>query len=166
MESFEITFFCDKRLHPDSTDSSCVLKELYGKTVRLENEVLFDTFDYDDNDFFEIRCSIFGLVLTKENFMAFINCIAGFVEKAFDAFDACVLATGIYELTYYRIENIHRISDLMNILYQFPICFLCGNSDADIKGARILLHTPEVLCLYQENAQQILKKPLNENLMT
>ena len=63
MESFEITFFCDKRLHPDSTDSSCVLKELYSETVRLENEVLFDTVDYDDNDFFERNCARIQLYL-------------------------------------------------------------------------------------------------------
>lgn len=156
MESFEITFFCDKQINPDSTNSSDVLKELYFEKVHLENQAVFETFDCEGNDFFEVRCSIFGLVLTEENFPAFINCIAGFVEKAFDAFDACAFATGIYELTYYYIENAHRISDLKNLLYKFPICFLREKTQADINGAHILLHTPDMLCVYRENAQQIL----------
>ena len=157
MESFEITFFCDKRMNYDSSNSSRVLKKLYDESVRLNNEAVFETFDYEDNDFYEVRCSIFGLEFTKENFLPFINRIAVLAEKMFDTFDSCVFATGIYELTWYYIEKIHRISDLKNILYKFPICFLRGNSEADAIGARILLHTSEVLCIYHENAQQILK---------
>lgn len=157
MESFEITFFCDKRMNYDSSNSSRVLKKLYDESVRLNNEAVFETFDYEDNDFYEVRCSIFCLEFTKENFLPFINCIAVLAEKMFDTFDSCVFAAGIYELTWYYIEKIHRISDLKNILYKFPICFLRGNSEADAIGARILLHTSEVLCIYHENAQQILK---------
>ena len=160
MESFEITFFCDKRMNYDSSNSSRVLKKLYYESVHLNNEAVFETFDYEDNDFYEVRCSIFGLELNEENFLPFINCIAVFVEKMFDTFDSCVFATGIYELTYYFIEKIHRISDLKNILYKFPICFLHGNSEADTIEARILLRTPKMLCIYHENAQQIINSDL------
>ena len=161
MESFEITFFCDKRMNYDSSNSSRVLKKLYYESVRLNNEAVFDTFDYEDNEFFEVRCSIFALELTEDNFLPFINCIAVFVEKMFDTFDSCVFATGIYELTYYYIEKIHRISDLKNILYKFPICFLHENSEADTLEARILLHTSKMLCIYHENAQQLFHSNLS-----
>lgn len=149
MESFEITFFCNKN-RGDISDIGD-FSDSYKKYVKLNNYFEFEKFD-DEKDYYEIRCSIFGLVLSENLFAEFIEYLGNYVEYIFDRFSSVEIVTGIYELTYYYTENLKGLSDFSpEFLKKFPVVFLRYVEYDNFTD--VLYSNKKIVCLYHENSQ-------------
>lgn len=150
MESFEITFFCDK--NKDDISDIRDFSDSYNKYVGLNNYVEFEKFD-DEKDYYEIRCSIFGLVLNESIFAEFIESVTNYVDYIFERFSSVEVVTGIYELTYYYTENLKGLLEFLpKFLQNFPLVFLRNQKNA---SSDVLYKNDRIICLYHRNAQML-----------
>jgi len=152
MESFELTFFFSKEGFDE--ESMSILKEILQKYVPLEKKALTELFSDEDKNFVEVRISLFDFMITKDSFKSTFNELSRFVSTAFDRIANISFATGIYELTYYLIENIKQLREFDSALLQkFPIVFLRSTSKHDF--GQTIFSDDNVTCIFNEKAQNL-----------
>jgi hypothetical protein len=149
MESFELTFYCKKNHCKE--DSISIINECVSKNNFFEKEVVTEVFNDDKKDYKELQISIFDLVLSKDNFNNVFKELSKFVSVIFEKIPDIPFATGIYELTYYLIENKNLLKEFDSLfLNKFPIVFLRPKNYVE---GQILFQNENVLCIFNESAQ-------------
>lgn len=150
MESFEITFFCAK--HEYDENSINIFHISLKDCNSFGNKSQIELFNEEDKDFIEIRLSIFDLIITKDNFYDILKEMERYVSAIFEKINSICFATGIYELTYYLIENkkcLHEFNE--SFLQKFPIVFF--RAERKCYQGKILFENDFVICVFNENAQ-------------
>ncbi len=117
MERFEITFFCKKEAYKEII--SKFIDNSAKKYFLFKESFFIEVFEDKNKDFTEIRFSISDFILTKRTYKKVFGIFSEFVSEIFAAIPDIELATGIYQLTYYFIEQEHK-----NCLYEFDSKFL------------------------------------------
>lgn len=153
MEAFEITYFCEKK---DVKFTVEILESMYKKYLRLPYTVSFDEFDDDDKDYYEIRCCIFGIIFDQKSLNVFFEHIWNMNNKMFSMYPCIVIATCIYELTYYYTEYVSNLKSFSNdVLEKFPLVFHRQNLELKYKP----IFSNDMLNFYfNKEAQQLFSK--------
>ena len=144
-EYFELTFFSvkDKVIRDEEKRiRSILMLDGWVNTIKqhsfsaFENrEVLFDVFD--EFDFYEYRICISNFIITKASFDEKLGHLLEIVKVCFDRIDSIVFATGIYELTYYYIENVRKLSEFNTaIMEKFPFVFMKENNTFNLSNVQ------------------------------
>lgn len=145
-EYFELTFYSKKSgidrnkiytkliklfsLHegfssPALRSSKAIDKPKY--SLFLQRNAFLDIFE--ESDFLEYRICLENLIFTKMNINELLLEILEVVNICFLDFPSFIFATGIYELTYFIIENIHYIDEFNNSIFKkFPFAFFRENN--------------------------------------
>lgn len=88
-----------------------------------KREVLFDVFE--ESDFCEYTLCLSNFLITRENFQEKKKQLFQVAELCLNKMNSILFATGVYELTYYIIEDIRCIEEFnRNILLKFPFVFI------------------------------------------
>lgn len=136
-ETFEITFFLKRDCSEnDIKKFTTIFQVHFGYNIAAENHfkflneknLYFQVF-YEEN-YTEIQLSVENLTFTAENFNEKLHHLLELVHTCFSYVSSIQIATGIYELTYYYLENCIAISDILSIaLSRFPFVFLQKDVD-------------------------------------
>lgn len=142
-EYFELTFFAVKNSKNMVVNIQKIIKLLMiseGRNLFKKHkfalfsnrEVLFDVFE--ETDFIEYRVCLANFVITKKNFEVILDQLFHVVDICFSGISSIQFATGIYELTYYIIENIQLFGDFdRNVFRKFPLVFFRNNNTYGMK---------------------------------
>jgi hypothetical protein len=153
MEAFELTFYCRKEEYDqDITNILSVLYRTLDEFHSFGKECKIKLYSEEDKDYVEIELYIFGFVLKENTFLNMVKNIADYITIIFRNTTAIRFATGIYELTYYHIENIAKLASFNDSLFQkFPFVFF-RPGQREYQG-RVLFEDDYSVCIYNKDAQ-------------
>ena len=145
-EFFELTFFLEKKSPAKETDVDQLLSlfalnsgkniiKQHGFSVLENREIWFDA--VEESDYWECKISISDFIITKNNLDGILHQLLEMVDAAFERIESISFATGIYELTYYYLRNIRRLTDINDdIIKEFPFVFMKNQEKFNLRNVR------------------------------
>lgn len=170
-ECFDLTFFVDKAKINEKQDEELILGLLnisHGRNQLYEHhfplfsgrEVFFEV--YPESDFIGYWIAITELTFTKKNFNAKLNQILEVVDTCLDKMPQIMFATGIYQMTYYYIQEVKRIADFNKTIFSnFPLLFFREGNEYGFRSTQKYGNISCVVNL-RENVQNIFANPIKE----